>query len=139
MNVGKIKAAMSMAIAVVLLAACQSSRPPRDEFAPYPVLERGSWRVLDGAGQIGRLVLLEIEGHEPPLLYYRAETITGQWAGYAGSTGRVYKLVPFRPVELGPKDTVTLAANHEYAFECGPDGMEFYVVRKGEAGVTYMA
>jgi quercetin dioxygenase-like cupin family protein len=46
---------------------------------------------------------------------------------------------PERAVELGPRDSVTLAADHEYAFVCGPEGMEFYVVRQGDAGVTQMA
>lgn len=44
-----------------------------------------------------------------------------------------------RSVELKARDSVTLAANHEYAFTCGPEGMEFYVVRQGEASVTRMA
>jgi quercetin dioxygenase-like cupin family protein len=43
---------------------------------------------------------------------------------------------PDRSVELKARDSVALAANHEYAFLCGPQGMEFYVVRRGEAGVT---
>jgi quercetin dioxygenase-like cupin family protein len=42
-------------------------------------------------------------------------------------------------IELGPRDSIALAANHEYAFVCGSDGMDFYVVRQGEAGVTQMA
>ena len=46
---------------------------------------------------------------------------------------------PDRSVELKARDSVTLAANHEYAFICGPEGMEFHVVRRGEAGVTQMA
>lgn len=41
-------------------------------------------------------------------------------------------------VELKPRDTVALAANHEYSFVCGSDGMEFYVIRQGEAGLTPM-
>ena len=46
---------------------------------------------------------------------------------------------PDHSVELKPRDSVTLAANHQYAFQCGPDGMEFYVVRQGEASATKMA
>ena len=42
-------------------------------------------------------------------------------------------------VELKERDSATLAANHEYAFRCGPEGMEFYVVRQGEAAPTKMA
>jgi quercetin dioxygenase-like cupin family protein len=46
---------------------------------------------------------------------------------------------PGQGVELKARDTVALAANHEYSFVCGPEGMEFYVIRRGEAGVTPMA
>lgn len=46
---------------------------------------------------------------------------------------------PDRSVELSARDSVALAANHEYAFVCGPEGMDFYVIRQGEAGVTQMA
>ena len=46
---------------------------------------------------------------------------------------------PDHPIELKPRDSVTLAADHEYSFVCGPKGLEFYVVRQGEAGVTQMA
>ena len=46
---------------------------------------------------------------------------------------------PKQSVEMKALDSVTLAANHEYAFVCGEKGMEFYVVRLGEAGVTQMA
>ena len=46
---------------------------------------------------------------------------------------------PNHSVELTARDSVTLAANHEYAFRCGPEGMEFYVVRQGDAGATQMA
>lgn len=45
---------------------------------------------------------------------------------------------PDHSVELKARDSVALAANHEYAFECGPEGMEFYVIRRGEAAVTPM-
>ena len=45
---------------------------------------------------------------------------------------------PSRSVELKPRDSVALAANHEYSFVCGPEGMDFYVIRQGEAGVTPM-
>ena len=46
---------------------------------------------------------------------------------------------PEDSIELGPRDSVALAANHAYAFVCGSEGMEFYVIRQGEAGVTQMA
>ncbi len=46
---------------------------------------------------------------------------------------------PDHAIELKPRDSVTLAANHKYSFVCGPEGLEFYVVRQGEAGVTQMA
>lgn len=46
---------------------------------------------------------------------------------------------PGDPVELGARDSVALAADHAYAFVCGPEGMDFYVVRQGEAGVTAMS
>lgn len=45
---------------------------------------------------------------------------------------------PDRSVELTIRDSVALAANHEYAFVCGSEGMDFYVVRQGEAGVSEM-
>lgn len=40
-------------------------------------------------------------------------------------------------MELGPKDSVILAANHKYSFTCGPDGMEFFVMRPGEAAASF--
>jgi len=46
---------------------------------------------------------------------------------------------PDHAIELIPRDSVTLAANHEYSFLCDPEGLEFYVGRQGEAGVTRMA
>lgn len=46
---------------------------------------------------------------------------------------------PDEGVEMGPNDSATLAAGHDYAFTCGADGMTFYVVRNGRAGVTKMA
>ena len=45
---------------------------------------------------------------------------------------------PDQSIELEPRDSVVLAADHPYAFVCGKDGMEFYVIRQGEAGVTQM-
>ncbi len=38
---------------------------------------------------------------------------------------------------LGPKDSVILAANHKYSFTCGPDGMEFFVLRPGDATASF--
>jgi len=46
---------------------------------------------------------------------------------------------PDHSVELRAKDSVTLAAHHNYAFTCGEHGMEFLVVRLGEASPTRMA
>ena len=46
---------------------------------------------------------------------------------------------PAESVELGPRDSVALAAGHPYRFICGPEGLEFYVVRHGEASATMMA
>ena len=46
---------------------------------------------------------------------------------------------PEHSMELAERDSVALAANHEYSFVCGSEGMEFFVVRQGEAGVTQMA
>ena len=45
---------------------------------------------------------------------------------------------PSRSVSLTARDSVALAANHEYAFVCGPEGMDFYVIRQGEASVSAM-
>jgi len=45
---------------------------------------------------------------------------------------------PDHSVELSARDTVALAADHEYAFVVGPLGMEFYVIRQGEAAVSQM-
>ncbi len=39
--------------------------------------------------------------------------------------------------QLGPKDSVILAANHKYSFTCGPDGMEFFVLRPGDAAASF--
>ncbi len=46
---------------------------------------------------------------------------------------------PERSIELKARDSIALAADHEYRFICGPEGMEFYVIRRGDAGVTKMA
>ena len=40
-------------------------------------------------------------------------------------------------MELGAKDSVILAANHEYSFTCGADGMEFFVMRPGDAAASF--
>ena len=39
-------------------------------------------------------------------------------------------------VVVEPPDTLLLAANVEYGFTAGPEGMEFMVVRTGQAGLT---
>ncbi|MYH72676.1 MAG: cupin domain-containing protein [Acidimicrobiia bacterium] len=40
-------------------------------------------------------------------------------------------------MELRAKDSVILAANHEYSFTCGDDGMEFFVLRPGDAAASF--
>ncbi len=40
-------------------------------------------------------------------------------------------------VELGARDSAALAAGSPYAFTVGSDGMEFMVVRPGDAGSTF--
>jgi quercetin dioxygenase-like cupin family protein len=45
---------------------------------------------------------------------------------------------PDHSMQLSERDSVALAANHAYSFICGPDGMDFYVIRQGEAGVSKM-
>lgn len=52
---------------------------------------------------------------------------------------RVWPDVGEESVELGPRDSVALAAGHPYRFLCGPEGMEFYVVRRGKASATMTA
>ena len=37
--------------------------------------------------------------------------------------------------ELEADDTVVIRANHSYGFTCGPEGMEFLTIRRGEAKV----
>ena len=39
--------------------------------------------------------------------------------------------------ELTTNDTAVLEADQEYGFTCGPDGMQFLVVRTGAAAVTF--
>lgn len=51
---------------------------------------------------------------------------------------RIWPDGPEESVELGPRDSVALAAGHPYRFICGPKGLEFYVVRQGEASATMM-
>jgi len=41
------------------------------------------------------------------------------------------------PLELRARDSAALAAGREYGFVCGPDGMEFIVIRPGDAGSSY--
>ena len=53
--------------------------------------------------------------------------------------GRLWPDGPERSIELGPRDSATLAAGHAYRFVCGAEGMEFYVVRRGDASATMMA
>ena len=36
---------------------------------------------------------------------------------------------------LGPGDSITIHAGTEYGFTCGPDGMDFLTIRRGEASV----
>ena len=36
---------------------------------------------------------------------------------------------------MGPGDSVTIHAGTEYGFTCGPDGMDFLTIRRGEASV----
>jgi len=38
--------------------------------------------------------------------------------------------------ELGPDDSIAIQANYRYGFTCGPDGMEFLTIRRGEAGMS---
>jgi quercetin dioxygenase-like cupin family protein len=40
-------------------------------------------------------------------------------------------------VELVARDSASLSAGHPYAFTTGPAGLEFMVVRRGEAGSTF--
>ena len=41
------------------------------------------------------------------------------------------------PLELRARDSAALAANRKYGFVCGPDGMEFIVIRPGDAGSSF--
>ena len=36
---------------------------------------------------------------------------------------------------MGPGDSITIHAGTEYGFTCGPDGMDFLTIRRGEASV----
>ena len=45
---------------------------------------------------------------------------------------------PDHSIQLQARDSIALAANHEYAFICGPEGMDFHVIRQGEASVSKM-
>ncbi len=36
---------------------------------------------------------------------------------------------------MGPDDSITIHAGTEYGFTCGPDGMDFLTIRRGEASV----
>jgi quercetin dioxygenase-like cupin family protein len=42
-----------------------------------------------------------------------------------------------KSVQLVARDSAALAAGHPYAFTVGPEGIEFMVVRGGEAGSTF--
>jgi quercetin dioxygenase-like cupin family protein len=41
------------------------------------------------------------------------------------------------PFELRAQDSAALSAGRKYGFECGPDGMEFMVIRPGDASSSY--
>ena len=45
---------------------------------------------------------------------------------------------PDHSIQLTERDSVALAANHAYAFICGAEGMDFYVIRQGDASVSRM-
>jgi quercetin dioxygenase-like cupin family protein len=38
--------------------------------------------------------------------------------------------------ELGPDDAIVIHAHTRYGFTCGPDGMDFLTIRRGEASVS---
>ena len=40
-------------------------------------------------------------------------------------------------IDLTARDSVVLAADHEYGFEVGPEGMEFVVIRTGDATSSF--
>ncbi len=39
-------------------------------------------------------------------------------------------------IQLGADDTVAIRGDYKYGFTCGPDGMEFLTIRRGDAGTT---
>ena len=41
------------------------------------------------------------------------------------------------PLELAAQDSAALSAGRKYGFTCGPDGMEFMVIRPGDANSSY--
>jgi quercetin dioxygenase-like cupin family protein len=38
--------------------------------------------------------------------------------------------------ELGPDDSIVIGAHTRYGFTCGPEGMDFLTIRRGEASVS---
>ena len=40
---------------------------------------------------------------------------------------------------LGPGDSLSIHAGFEYGFTCGPDGLDFLTIRRGEASVDLTA
>jgi hypothetical protein len=37
---------------------------------------------------------------------------------------------------LGPDDSIVIHASYRYGFTCGPEGMEFLTIRRGEAAIS---
>lgn len=37
---------------------------------------------------------------------------------------------------LGPDDSIVINASYRYGFTCGPEGMEFLTIRRGEAAIS---
>ena len=78
-----------------------------------------------------------------PIRVVASYSILGDWVQNVGGD-RIALTVLVGPegdahtYEPTPRDSVALAANHEYSFVCGSEGMDFYVIRQGEAGVTQM-
>jgi hypothetical protein len=88
-----------VALVGLLLAACGSTAPPPQPYAPRPVVEVDRWQIrIDGA-PVGHVVQLEIRDPSGPLAFYRVLDADGRWLGHATMQGRFSRRVPFQEGE----------------------------------------
>lgn len=84
---------------IVALAACGGVAPAPLPHAARRVVELARWQVFDGERELGIVRQLEIRDPAGPLVYFRIESMEGQWLGHATPNGRFSRRVPFQDEE----------------------------------------